>query len=114
MTLTSFPLLAPVNWVAAARFAANSKNLSRRTLGIRTVNFCDLAAAHHDLEPFGCSGKKKGSFFLGDIGNQVSEPVDLEHHPAQPVLIRRFRLRRVKAHEVFHLVAKLERIDLFG
>ncbi len=49
-----------------------------------------------------------------DVGDQVSEPVDLQHNPAQPVFIHSFRLRRSEANVLLDLFAKFLRIDFFG
>ena len=58
--------------------------------------------------------EEHGSVLRSDVGDEIAEPVDLQHHPAQPVFVDGFWFWGIKANVVFNLFPKLLRVDLFG
>src|SRR5579863_2891578 len=58
----------------------NAEHFTRRSLGVGAAHLRYLAAADNNLEAFGSGSKKYGNILWGDIGNQVSEPVHLQHY----------------------------------
>src|SRR5579862_5316 len=94
--------------------AENAEYLSRRAFRVGIVHLCNLPAADEDLEFLGGVAEKHRSVLRSDVGDQISETINLEYDSAQFVLVYRFWLGGVETYVVFNLIAEFQGINFLG
>src|SRR5262249_28931382 len=92
----------------------DGKYLAGRALGVVGVEIGDLTLADLDFEGRRFRLEKGGNVVRSEIGDQVSEAINLQNDPTQLIVTGRLGARRVEADKVFNLIAKLPRIYTFG